>query len=93
MMTTRKRRGSVASPRHANGILEPICVAVIPPRRMTGHSRRAPYQTPRQRKLSPEHEAVIRANVDQRSLRDLAVEFGVSHETIRTIGLRTKQST
>src|SRR5687768_3972727 len=40
---------------------------------------------PRQRKLSTEQEAVIPTLAGTKSLRALAAEFGVSHETIRTV--------
>jgi hypothetical protein len=38
----------------------------------------------RARKLTPDQEASIRALAGIRTLRSLAAEFGVSHETIRT---------
>ena len=38
---------------------------------------------PRRRKLSAEQVAMIRAEADNRSLRELAAEFGVSRETVR----------
>ena len=38
----------------------------------------------RPRTLTPEHAATIRALAGTRSLRSLAAEFGVSHETVRT---------
>ena len=60
-------------------------MAAVPPRRIAGQSKRAGYQAPRWRKLSAEHEAVIRANAGNRSLCDLAAEFGVSHETVRAV--------
>ena len=40
---------------------------------------------PRRRKLTAEQESAIRANAGNRSLRELAAEFGVSHETVRSI--------
>ena len=52
---------------------------------MSGKSERASYHAPRRRKLSPEQEAAIRAEGGNRSLRELAAEFGVSHETIRAV--------
>ena len=84
MSLRRKRRGSVASPRHGLGT-EPIVVAAVPPRRVSGLSKRASYQAPRRRKLSREQEAAIRAEAGSRSLRELAAEFGVSHETVRGV--------
>ena len=56
-----------------------------PPRRRAGQTRRDAYQTPRRRKLSPEQETAIRVKADTCSLRDLAGEFGVSRETVRTV--------
>ncbi len=88
MVHQRKRRGSVAPPRHGHPGTEPVVVAPVPPRRVGGQSNRAAYQTPRPRKLSPEKEAAIRAEAGNRTLRSLAAEFGVSHETIRAV-LRT----
>ena len=52
---------------------------------MTGRSQRASYHTPRGRRLSPEQESTIRATAGNRSLRDLAAEFGISHETVRAV--------
>jgi hypothetical protein len=37
------------------------------------------------RRLTPEQEVSIRALAGTRSLRSLAAEFGVSHETIRAV--------
>ena len=59
--------------------------AYPPPRRVIGRSRRAAYQEPRRRKLSPEQEAVIRAVAGTKSLRALAADVGVSHETVRAV--------
>ncbi len=42
-------------------------------------------QTPRRQKLSPEQEAALRAQAGTKSLRTLAAEFGVSHETVRAV--------
>ncbi len=44
----------------------------------------------RARKLTPDQESAIRANADNRSLRELAAQFGVSHETIRSVLDRAK---
>ncbi len=59
--------------------------AYPPPRRLSGRSQRASYHAPRPRKLSAEQEAAIGAEAGTRSLRELAAEFGVSHETIRAV--------
>jgi hypothetical protein len=57
----------------------------VPPRRVSGRSKRTSYHAPRRRKLSPEQEAAIRGEAGDRTLRRLAAEYGVSHETIRTV--------
>ena len=57
----------------------------MPPPRVSGRSQRATYYTPCRRKLTAEQEAAIRALVATKSLRSLADEFGVSHETIRAV--------
>jgi hypothetical protein len=44
-----------------------------------------PRYCARARKLTPEQEAAIRSEARNRTLRDLAAAFGVSHETIRTV--------
>ena len=85
VMNGRKRRGSVSSPRHDSLGTEPIDIGPVPPRRLSGRSRRASYQSPRRSKLTTSQKATIRANAASRTLRELAAEFGVSHETIRTV--------
>ena len=60
-----------------------VVIAEAPPRRVSGRSKGTSYHAPRRRKLAPEQEAAIRASAADRSLRSLAAEFGVSHETIR----------
>ena len=62
-----------------------VAFAVAPPRRVNGTSRRIAYQTPRRRRLTPAREAAIRALAGTRSLRSLAADFGVSHETVRAV--------
>ena len=44
-----------------------------------------PRYSTRARKLGVDQEATIRALAATRSLRSLAAEFGVSHETIRAV--------
>ena len=85
----RKRRVSVSSPRHDNRGPDPIDIAVVPPRRVSGRSQRTAYHTPRQPKLSPGQQAIIRSEAGNRTLRELAAAFGVSHETIRTVLKKT----
>jgi hypothetical protein len=81
----RKRRGSVSSPRHDIGGTEPIEIAPVPPRRVCGRSKRTAYHAPRQSKLTAEQKATTRSEAGNRTLRSLAADFGVSHETIRTV--------
>jgi len=57
--------------------------ASIPERRHSGPSRRDAYQQPRARRLSSDQEAELKRVATGQTLRDLAVTFGVSHETIR----------
>ena len=75
----------MSSPRHDRAGTEPIDILPVPPRRVSGTSKRAAYHVPRKRKLSSEQEAVIRSEAGNRTLRELAAQFGVSHETIRTV--------
>src|SRR5690349_19043041 len=68
------------------GCILPVGAMVIAQpraRRHVGRSRRVSYRSPRQRKLSPEQVEAIRASAANSTLRELAAEFGVSHETIR----------
>jgi hypothetical protein len=50
------------------------------------------YHAPRRRNFSPEQTAAIRSEAGNRMLHELAVEFGVSHEKVRTT-LRTAGAT
>ena len=59
--------------------------AAAPLRRKTGASGRDPCRDPRVRKLPPERAAELRNAAPGRSLRSLAAEFGVSHETVRAV--------
>ena len=80
---SRVRRGSDTHLRHLP--LGLVVIAEAPPRRVAGRATRASCTTPRQRKLSPQQEAAIRALAGTKSLRSLAAEFGVSHETVRAV--------
>jgi DNA-directed RNA polymerase sigma subunit (sigma70/sigma32) len=60
-------------------------IAKRPPLRVAGRSKRATYRSPRQRKLTPDQVDVIRAKTGNHTLRELAAEFGVSHEHVRAI--------
>ena len=74
----------MSSPRHDIGGTEPIEIAFVSPRRVSGRSKRTSYHAPRRRKLSPEQVAAIWCGAGNRTLRELAA-FGVSHETIPTV--------
>jgi hypothetical protein len=62
-----------------------LVIAVRPPLHFAGRSKRATYRSPRLRKLSAEQVEAIRTEAGNRTLRELAAEFGVSHETIRAV--------
>ncbi len=50
---------------------------------MAGPTKRDTYQQPRTGRLSAEQQAELLRAAPGRTLRDLAVSFGVSHETVR----------
>ena len=50
-----------------------------------GRSGREPSLTQRPRQLLPEERDGIRSLALTKSLRSLAADFGVSHETIRSV--------
>ncbi len=50
---------------------------------MTGRSGRAAPQIAQPRKLSPDQESAIHILARTKSLRAVAADFGVSHETVR----------
>ena len=62
-----------------------MVIANAPTLRPAGRSGRASYQAARRRKLTVDQIAVIQAGGHSRSLRSLATEFEVSHETIRHV--------
>ncbi len=62
-----------------------VVVALPAARRTVGGSSRAPYSRQRSQRLSPEELAAIRSLALTKSLRSLAAEFGVSHETVRAV--------
>jgi hypothetical protein len=78
VMHRRKRRGSLTRDR---------CCGPAPqwPSRHDASSSLRYHHRSRARKLTPDQEASIRALAGTKSLRALAVQFGVSHETIRTV--------
>jgi hypothetical protein len=65
--------------------VDAIVFAAPPQRRRVGRSGRDTHREPRRRKLSPEQVAAIRGSAGDRTLRDLAADFGVSHETVRRV--------
>ena len=62
-----------------------VTFAVAPDRWRAGSSGRESYHVPRSHVLSPEQEADLRRIAPGQSLRSLAVDFGVSHETVRAV--------
>ena len=70
-----------------------LVFAEVAARRRVGKSRRDPYQTPRKRALSAEQEVAIRASSGNRTLRELAAEFGVSDETVQAVCRRDNRAT
>ena len=62
-----------------------ILIAAPPPRQQAGQSGRSGYQRPRPRRLSSSEREAVLALAPNCTLRELAAEFGVSHETIRTV--------
>ncbi len=82
-MLRRKRRG-VGPPLTPLPTGE-ILVAEPPVRKCVGTTGRSAYQRARPRRLSPAEREAVRALAPDRSLRELAAGFGVSHETIRAV--------
>ena len=62
-----------------------LAFAELSERRRAARSRRDAYQDPRPRKLEPGRERELRRAAPGRSLRELAADFGVSHETVRAV--------
>ena len=79
VLSGRKRRGLVTRERYGEGY---IVIAEPPENIRVGTSRRSSYQQPRHRKLSADQIKAIQQR-PHHTLRELAAEYGVSHETIR----------
>ncbi len=62
-----------------------MLVALPPARRTVGCSGRAPYQRRPPGRLTDAERRAIRVLAASRSLRDVAADFGVSHETVRAV--------
>ncbi len=62
-----------------------MVIAATPPHRVSGQSGRAAPDIAQPRKLSIDQESAIRALAATKSLRSLATDFGVSHETVRSV--------
>ena len=62
-----------------------MLVGQPPLRRVVGATGRAPYQRRPPGRLTETERRAIRALAATRSLRELAAEFGVSHETVRAV--------
>jgi hypothetical protein len=59
-----------------------LLIALRPLGRVASRSKRATLRSPRERGSSAEQVEEIRADADNRTLRELAAEFRVSHETV-----------
>ena len=82
MTLRRKRRGTVSHIRDAASVI----IAEAPERIPVGKSGREGYQQRRARKLGEAARIAIRQAASAgESLRSIAANFHVSHETIRTI--------
>ncbi len=75
-------RGSLARVRHDHAW---VVAAAAPECRLVGVSGRADEQIDHLRRLASDDREAIRLLAQSRSLRDLATEFGVSHETVRSV--------
>jgi DNA-binding NarL/FixJ family response regulator len=65
---------------------DPLWLRSIPQRRRVGASKRDATCTPRRHKLDPAYLLLIASLKSQgRTLREIAAEVGVSHETVRTV--------
>ena len=62
-----------------------IAVPDLRPRRRRHRSGSGARYSVRARKLTPAEDSTLRALAATRSLRSLAAEFGVSHETVRAV--------
>jgi hypothetical protein len=60
-----------------------VVVAEVPERRTVGISGRAAEQVERSLHLTLEDRDAIRSLAETRSLRELAIEYCVSHESVR----------
>ncbi len=85
VLNGRKRRGSDKPLRYLPS--GAIFIAEPPESKCVGGSGRSSYQTPRRHKLTDEQERMI-LHPSNRTLRKLAHELGVSHETIRAVRQR-----
>ena len=69
-----------------------LLFAVPPQRRLVGPSLRDAEAAARPRCLTDDQRRVITLAASRgRSLREIAMEFGVSHETVRSVILRTAE--
>ena len=60
-------------------------MALPPARRNVGASGRAPYQRRHAGRLTQTEREGVRRLAGSRSLRELAADLGVSHETVRAV--------
>jgi hypothetical protein len=86
--TQRLRRGggSDGLRSHARTTATGVVLIGLPPvRRTVGASGRASCSRERPRQLSAEERSAVRSLAHTKSLRSLAADFGVSHETVRGV--------
>ena len=62
-----------------------VAVPDLRPRQRRRHCGSGARYSVRARKLTPAEESTLRALAATRSLRALAADFGVSHETVRAV--------
>ncbi len=62
-----------------------VVVAEAPERHTVGMSGRAAEPIDRARRLTPDDRNAIRLVAETRSLRAVAADLGVSHETVRAV--------
>ena len=73
----------MSSPCHDAQGTEPIDVAVVPPSRVRRKSQRASYHSSPRGTLTLTQKAAFCSRAGNQTLRELAADVGVSHETVR----------
>ena len=62
-----------------------VVVGLPPDRRVVGRCGRAPYQRRCMGRLTEAEREAVRRLAGNRTLREVAAEVGVSHETVRAV--------